>query len=108
MTRAQLHTCSSTATSPAHARTSAGCCAASERYSRSARAGTACYALAAAAPRRLQPHVLQAAAPCAAGCSPMCCRHGLLDEDTRHSLSGRRAGVRLMTLACWSDTVLDG
>ena len=33
--------------------------------------------------------------------------HGLLDEDMRHSLSGRRAGTRLMSLACWSDTVLD-
>ena len=43
----------------------------------------------------------QAATPCAA------CRHGLLDEDTRHSLSGRRAGTRLMSLACWSDTVSD-
>mgnify|MGYP004299532331 FL=1 len=34
-------------------------------------------------------------------------RHGFLDEDTRHSLSGRRAGSRLLALACWSDTVLD-
>ena len=46
-------------------------------------------------------HASQAATPCAA------CRHGLLDEDMRHSLSGRRAGTRLMSLACWSDTVLD-
>lgn len=34
-------------------------------------------------------------------------RHGLLDEDTAHSLSGRRAGARLLPLACWSDTVFD-
>ena len=80
MTRARQHTCSSTATSHARARTWAGCCAASERYSRSARAGAALHvntshcvlAAAATAPRmrvggcNLTMHASQAA-------TPLCC-----------------------------------
>ena len=80
MTRAPRHTCSSTATSHARARTWAGCCAASERYSRSARAGAARHAntprcvlaAAATAPHtrvggcNLTMHASQAA-------TPLCC-----------------------------------